>query len=227
VQVMASLAPDGSRGVDDRLARAYPSATIMTAVVAVASAALIAGLGVPALTLWIGPGIATVAEPLLLPLALGVGLNSLGTTAWFANEAEGRPARNLVWAATGLVLTTITLLWLAPAGHAASAGIARLVAVAPGPLFIVWTEWSSRGRLRAPWWSILTYIVPCGIVLFVGLRTVAIAATSSWLVFFVAAMLGLALYAAVVWHLPVMTERNRQALRSWLRQLARPRPRPR
>ncbi len=224
VQVVASLAPAGDGSVDDRLTRAYPSATVMTAVVAVAFAAFIASLGAPALTLWIGPEIATVAEPMLLPLALGVGLNGLGTAAWFANEAEGRPARNAIWAVTGLVVTTITLLALAPAGHIASAGIARLVAVSPGPLFIAWTEWGSGGRLRAPWLRILTYVVPCGIVLFAGLRTVAITAASSWLVLVAAAAVGLALYAAAVWFLPVLTARDRQAVGTWLTSASRPRP---
>jgi O-antigen/teichoic acid export membrane protein len=217
VQVVASLAP-AAEGTDDRLSRAYPSATSMTVVVAVASAALIAGLGVPALTLWIGADIAAAAGPLLLPLAVGVGVNGLGTTAWFANEAEGHPARNMVWAGTGLVLTVCTLMWLAPAGQAASAGIARLVAVAPGPAFIAWTQWSSRGRLRAPWLRILACVVPCGVVLFAGLRTVAIAASSSWLVLVAAAATGTALYAAAVWLLPVFTERDRLAVRAWLRR---------
>ncbi|HQX81319.1 MAG TPA: oligosaccharide flippase family protein [Vicinamibacterales bacterium] len=216
VQVVASLAP-AAGSVDDRLVRAYPSATIMTAVAAIASAALIAGLGVPALTLWIGADIATVAEPLLLPLAVGVGLNGLGTAAWFANEAEGRPARNAIWAATGLVLTSVTLLYLAPQGLIASGGIARLVAVAPGPLFIVWTEWASGGRLRAPWLRILACVLPCGVLLFAGLRTVAVAAASSWLVLISAAAVGMALYAAAVWFLPVLTHRDRQALRTWLK----------
>jgi O-antigen/teichoic acid export membrane protein len=217
-QVVASIAPTGANDVEDRLVRAYPSATVMTAIVAVAFAALIAGLGVPALTLWIGPETAALAAPLLLPLAVGVGINGLGSTAWFANEAEGRPARNMVWAATGLVITTVTLLWLAPGGDITSAGIARLVAVAPAPLFIAWTQAASGGRLRAPWLSILFYVVPSGILLGAGFRMVATSAATSWPALAAVAAIGTALYAAVVWRLPVMTELDRLALRSFLRR---------
>ncbi len=219
VQVVASLAPADGAGPDDRLARVYPSATVMTAVVAVGFTSIIAGLGVPALTLWIGRDVATIVGGLLLPLALGLGLNSLGTTAWFANEAEGRPSRNTLWAATGLVLNAVTLLWLAPGGHIVAPGIARLVAVAPGPLFIAWTERSSRGRLQAPWRALLAYVVPCGILLFAGLRAAEAVAASSWFALIAAAASGIALYAVVVWHLPVLTDRDRLVLRTWIKAL--------
>jgi O-antigen/teichoic acid export membrane protein len=220
-QVVAALAPAGASEGEDRLVRAYPSATTMTAIVAVALGALIAGLGFPALTLWIGHETAVIAAPLLLPLAIGVTLNGLATTAWFANEAEGRPVRNMVWAATGLVLTTVALMWLAPGGNITSAGTARLLAVSPAPLFIAWTERSSRGRLRGPWISILMYVVPAGIALYAGLRTAADAAAASWLVLIAAAATGIACYAAVLWVLPVLADRDRIALRGWLKSLTR------
>ncbi|MEO6222332.1 MAG: hypothetical protein ABIP90_03715, partial [Vicinamibacterales bacterium] len=84
-----------------------------------------------------------------------------------------------------------------------------------------WTEASSSGRLRAPWFSILLYVLPCGIVLFGLLRMVSVAAATSWLVLIAAAAMGIVLYAAVVWWLPVLTERDRLALRTWVRAALR------
>lgn len=222
VQVVASLSPAQGRAPVDRLARVYPSATMMTAIAAVAFTAVVAALGVSTLTLWVGRDLASVVATLMLPLAVGLGLNGLGSTAWFANEAVGHPLRNVLWAATGLALNGIVLLWLAPGGHDAAAGIARLLAVAPAPLFILWTERASAGRLQAPWGKILLYVVPSGVVLYAALRAVSAVAATSWLALVGIAATAAMFYAAVIWRLPVLADDDRVAVRRWLSAFTSP-----
>ncbi len=222
VQVVSSLVsmPDQIEG-RSRLARAYEGATTVAAIAAVGFAALVAGSGASALTFWIGPALAAQVSSAMIPLALGLGLNGLAATAWFANEAMGRPARNVLWAGVGLVLNAASLWLLAPGGDLSAAGVARLVAVVTAPLFIAATERSSAGRLTAPWRAVSAFVVPGGLLLFAVLQGLAPLVTRSWLTF-VPVVTGAAVaYLVAMWHLPVLTPHDRAALRRWLVRVIR------